>query len=106
MGLTLTPGSPHRLAGSLRAQDGEALHHALRELEPSADLDMSELELEDGPSVAYATSAVEQLWRRWGRLTLIGAPQHLAHTLYKVGRLRQDGLVLIDPRKDEHEEAG
>ena len=47
------------------------------------------------------TTALRALLHEHGALTLIGAPQMLAHTLYKIGSLNTAGLRLEDVREDE-----
>lgn len=102
----LQPGPPWRLEGEVSAAEPQpfAALSAWQPAEPT--LDLGELELLDGVSVARAATAVDELLLRLGRLTLLHAPQHLAHTLYKVGRLGHPGLVLVDPRQDEQEFGG
>lgn len=69
-------------------------------------VEMSLLDVEDGVSMAELTSALRRLRDAvraagGGGLRLVEAPQHLAHTLYKVGDLRDGSLLLVDPRSDE-----
>ncbi len=64
-------------------------------------LDLTHLELPDGVSVAAGITALRVLLADHGALTLIGAPQMLAHTLYKIGSLHLAGLRLEDVRADE-----
>jgi hypothetical protein len=64
------------------------------------DLELGELDLDEGVAVAEAVNAVRALAGLWGPLRLHEAPQMLAHTLYKVGALGPH-LVLVDPRSDE-----
>lgn len=100
-------GAVWRLEGRVRADDGDMLAQVLEAWEGTpAALDLEELELEDGVSVARAASVVDALVGRLGSLTLLHAPQMLAHTLYKVGRLRGGALTLTAPRTDEHAVGG
>lgn len=64
-------------------------------------LDLHHLELPDGVSVAAGITALRALLHEHGALTLVGAPQMLAHTLYKIGSLNTAGLRLEDVREDE-----
>lgn len=64
-------------------------------------LDLTHLELPDGVSVAAGITALRALLAHRGALTLIGAPQMLAHTLYKIGGLDDTRLRLEDVRADE-----
>ncbi|MFT5686651.1 MAG: hypothetical protein ACI8RZ_007607 [Myxococcota bacterium] len=61
-------------------------------------LDLLDLDLEDGVSVAETVNALRTLLARHSTLTLLHAPQMLAHTLYKVGMLQDGRLVLVRPR--------
>ena len=67
------------------------------------DVDLAELEFErdDGVLVAGWIDRVRALLREHGRVNLRHCPQMLAHTLYKVGLLRDGRIVLIDPREEE-----
>ena len=70
------------------------------------DLDLALLDVDDGVAMAELTG-----WLRGLRdaaaaegargLRLREAPQMLAHTLYKVGDLRDGRMILVDPRSDE-----
>ncbi|MCB9758909.1 MAG: hypothetical protein H6739_03645 [Alphaproteobacteria bacterium] len=64
-------------------------------------LDMAELELEDGVSVARMITALRALAARHGPLQLRAAPQMLAHTLYKAGILNTGAVALEAPRQEE-----
>ena len=72
-----------------------------REGEGPLRLDLTHLELPDGVSVAAGITTLRGLLHHHGGLTLIGAPQMLAHTLYKIGSLGLAGLRLEDVRADE-----
>ncbi|MDG1480927.1 MAG: hypothetical protein P8R54_15130 [Myxococcota bacterium] len=61
-------------------------------------LDLLDLDLEDGVSVAETVNALRILLAHHGTMTLLHAPQMLAHTLYKIGMLQDGQLVLIRPR--------
>jgi hypothetical protein len=61
-------------------------------------LDLLDLDLEDGVSVAETVNALRILLAHHGTMTLLHAPQMLAHTLYKIGMLQDGRLVLIRPR--------
>ena len=63
---------------------------------PSA-LELSALTVEDGESMALIISAI----RRMQPISVMAAPQMLAHGLYKIGALRSGTIRLIDPREDE-----
>ena len=61
-------------------------------------LDLLDLDLLDGVSVAETVNAIRRLLAEQGSLTLAHAPQMLAHTLYKVGMLQDGRLQLVAPR--------
>jgi DNA repair protein RadC len=61
-------------------------------------LELLELDLEDGVAVAETINALRALLDHHGSLTLLHAPQMLAHTLYKVGMLQDGRIVLVQPR--------
>lgn len=93
------------ISGDLSGPDAAALATRLRDLPlpdgPSLSLDLGDLELEDGVSVAESVNALRHLLRRGRHLTLIEAPQMLAHTLYKVSMLDTQPITLVSPREDE-----
>jgi len=92
------------IEGDLDHQQATALAAAFAmRTDQGAELrvEMDTLELEDGVSVAEMINGLRALLSRWEQLTLVEAPQMLAHTLYKVGMLRSGRIVLIDPREDQ-----
>lgn len=95
-------GAAVALEGELRGAEAEALGTALAGLEARSELtlELTELELADGVATALAVTALRALLARVGTLTLVGAPQMLAHTIYKVGMLG-GALRLVEPRSDE-----
>lgn len=68
-------------------------------------LDLGDLEFdagaEGGVDVARWVDRVRALVREHGRLSIRRCPQMLAHTLYKVGMLRDGRIELIDVREEE-----
>jgi ABC-type transporter Mla MlaB component len=64
-------------------------------------VEMGELDLDDGVSVAELVNAIRTLIGRGRHLVLIEAPQMLAHTLYKVSMLDTQPITLVRPREDE-----
>lgn len=66
--------------------------------EQSSDLNLLDLDLEDGVAVVETVNAVRALLSQHNALTLRHAPQMLAHTLYKIGLLEDGRLLLIAPR--------
>jgi hypothetical protein len=82
---------------------GSALRHDVRVLsdgEERIQLDLIELELDDGSAVAETVNAIRDLLLT-APVVVRNAPQMLAHTLYKSGMLRDGRLELEDPRGDE-----
>lgn len=73
---------------------------ALPPLPPLLRLELSGLELADAMAVVVAVNAVRRLVRG-RRLVLIGAPQLLAHNLYRIGGLEDGRLRLEATREDE-----
>ena len=74
----------------------EAFCRALRE-QPVRCFDFAAVTIEDGESMAYVISAIREMQP----VSLIEAPQMLAHGLYKIGALARNDIVLIRPRVDE-----
>lgn len=66
----------------------------------SIELDLEDLELEDGSAVAEAVNALRRLTMR-APVVLWHAPQMLAHTLYKTNMLSGGRLRLVQPRAEE-----
>ena len=69
-------------------------------------VDLSELDVESGEALAGLITAL----RAWAQaacaagargLRLVEPPQHLAHTLYKIGALQGDLIVLHAPRAED-----
>lgn len=86
------------LEGTLDAPDLGALAATLGPA--PGRLDLTDLELANGVTVAALVTLLRGL-ARGGRLTICGAPQLLAHTLYKVGDLALGEIVLESVRADE-----
>jgi anti-anti-sigma regulatory factor len=72
-------------------------------LAPSVDgllLDLSELDIEDPAGAVSAVNAIRRLAARGGAVVVRGAPQLLAHNLYRCGLLGGP-IALVDTRQDE-----
>ena len=65
------------------------------------ELDLAELEFERGVELTHWVDEVRARLRTHGRLRVRHCPQMLAHTLYKVGMLRDGRLELVDTREEE-----
>lgn len=91
-----------QLAGDLAGDAARLL--SLPELPSSSPLlrlDLDALELLDGIATVALIDRLRELRRHCDRLDIHGAPQALAHCLYRVQRLDDPGLQLIDTREDE-----
>ena len=69
------------------------------------EIDLAAVEIEGdvggGLVVARWVDELRARVREHGRVRVHGCPQMLAHTLYKVGMLRDGTLELIDTREEE-----
>ena len=64
--------------------------------------DLCELDSIDGLGIAALSGLLRRTVSGGADVTVRGAPQTLAHTLYKIGLLRPPrGVRLIDPRDEE-----
>jgi anti-anti-sigma regulatory factor len=95
------------VGGNVDADSAEAfaivLKHDVRVLadgDERIQLDLSDLELDDGSAVAETVNAIRELLEL-APVLVSNAPQMLAHTLYKVGLLEGGRLTLHEPRADE-----
>ena len=103
-GVVFAEGEVH--AASSQAFCAALLSAALSVPPPAAlVVELGDLELEDGVSVARVVTALRGALLGRTSLELREAPQMLAHTLYKVGMLG-GALRLVAPRSDEGSGAG
>lgn len=69
------------------------------------EIDLGELEFaadaDAGVDLARWVDRLRAQLREHGRLSIHRCPQMLAHTLYKVGMLRDGRISLIDVREEE-----
>ena len=64
-------------------------------------IDLSDAEIMDGKACAALIDAIRQAAARWGGLQLIEPPQVIAHGLYRVGALPEQGPIhLVSPREE------
>ena len=84
------------IEGDIDRCNVDAFCSALKKLPQGGILDMGELDIEDGVSMASIVSALRLL----RPLVLVEAPQMLAHTLYKTHML-STGITLVRPREDD-----
>ena len=101
------PYEPIRVGGSVDAAIApvfaQVLTNDVRALSGGTsriELDLDELELDDGSAVVEAVNALKELLQE-ADLVVRHAPQMLAHTLYKTGMLRGGRLILESPRREE-----
>lgn len=64
-------------------------------------LDLLDLDVDDGVANARMVDLVRALRDAAGSIVVEGAPQMLAHVLYKVGDLEDGRIRLVEPRSDE-----
>ena len=63
-------------------------------------LDLADREPADSAEVAALVEEIRSL-AATGPIHIHNCPQMVAHTLYKVGDLRDGRIVLVDPRQEE-----
>jgi hypothetical protein len=97
------------IEGELSIQNVERFYTSLSQLLSARHktsspwvLELNDMEIEDGPSVAEMVNII----RAHRPIVLHNAPQMLAHTLYKTGLLQDGSIQLRDPREDEGWGAG
>ena len=64
-------------------------------------IDLFGLDLDTGQATVAWHQTVRLLRDHFGSVTLLEAPQMLAHSLYKVGDLTDGRIHLVSPRSDE-----
>lgn len=71
--------------------------------ETEATLELFDLDIDDGVAASAAINGIRHVLNRVTQLTIVGAPQVLAHTLYRVGMLEGEGarVLLKDTREEE-----
>ena len=93
------------LKGELWADDARKLEqwfHLLELFETPQRLELAELDLADGVAATHMLNIVRLILNRCGQATLSGAPQSLAHNLYRAGLLFEGcAITLIGMREDE-----
>ncbi len=87
------------ISGDLTAETVCEVLHAIQF--PPQTLDVSEVDIGDGPAMAALTSALKRLLLTGHVLTLVGPPQLLVHNLYRVGYYPYTGLQVEGLRQDE-----
>lgn len=89
------------LSGDLKYCNSRDLLQWLSTLSPISCVDLTDLDIEDGVAATRAVNAVRMLCAQVSVLCLKGAPQVLAHNLYRTGLLAEGGIELVDMRQDE-----
>lgn len=91
-----------RLTGSVEpevaALFGEQLA-LLGEADRPIRLDLSDADVEDAVVTSMLAAQLRELAERLGPIEVRGAPQVVAHTLYRIGAL-DARLVLVEPREE------
>ena len=95
---------PLRVEGLIDRDVAALLREQLSGLSPSKEgnrVDLGEADIEDAVVVSLLIEALRDTAQRLGSLEVVGAPQVLAHGLYRVGALGPNAnLRLIDPREE------
>ena len=96
--------NPFRVEGLLDRDIAALLIEQLSTLtggEERTRIDLSEADIEDAIVVSSLIEALRTTAERLGHLEVFGAPQVLAHGLYRVGALGPSAkLRLIEPREE------
>lgn len=94
-------GDAVRLHGELHRDNAGALLQCLERMGPIAMLDMDDLDITDGIAATQAVNAIRHILAGQERLCLMGAPQLLAHNLYRSRLLENGRIILKEMREDE-----
>ena len=91
-----------KLGGEPTARDLESLLGELERSRPPDEVvvDLADLDLEDAADVVALAEGLRSASARSSRVEILEAPQVLAHTLYRIGALQNQSLVLTDPRNE------
>lgn len=90
-----------RLCGDVDRDVAALLIEQLAQLEAAdspVTIDLAEADVDDAKVVAMMVDALRACATRLGKLTIIGAPQVVAHTLYRTNALTN--IELIEPREE------
>lgn len=102
--VTKLPGAL-QLTGDLKAADAQQLEQWFLQLEvheTPQQLELGALDIVDGVAATHMLNIVRLILNRCGRATLVGAPQSLAHNLYRAGLLFEGcAITIIGMREDE-----
>lgn len=89
------------LAGELNRGNGVLLEQWLMNPPYISELNLAELDIEDGVAATHAVNTIRLLCLRVPQLRLVASPQLLAHTLYRTGMLAAGGIELVAMREEE-----
>ena len=89
-----------KIAGLLDEDLAALFAEQLSGLEESCAIDLSEADIEDASVTAGLIDIIRSTARRVGGLTLVRAPQVLAHGLYRIGAISDDCVTLVEPRDE------
>lgn len=92
------------LAGELSAADGNKLEqwfHLLEVFETPQRLELAELDIVDGVAATHMLNIVRLILNRCGQATLSGAPQLLAHNLYRAGLLFDGCAITLEGMRED-----
>lgn len=89
------------LYGELRHDNAARLLAWLKATGPVTQLWLDELDIADGVAATQAVNAVRHLLSIQPSLSIHGAPQVLAHNLYRTGELVEGRITLEAMREDE-----
>ena len=96
--------TPFCVSGLIDRDIAALLTEQLSALQPDGDvttIDLSEADIEDAVVVTALIKLLRETANRLTRLEVVGAPQVIAHGLYRVGALGPNAsLKLIDPREE------
>jgi hypothetical protein len=89
------------LHGELRQENAMALLQWLEAAAEIAVIEMDELDIADGVACTQAVNLIRLILMHRENLCIHGAPQVLAHNLYRTGLLAEGRIVLQSMREDE-----
>jgi anti-anti-sigma regulatory factor len=93
------------IEGELSRDNASEFERLLRSLDAGQDgrvvLDLHGFDIDDGEGLVTAINSLRELRARSSGVVLAGAPQMLAHNLYRLGMLGVGAIELIDMRLDE-----
>ena len=105
MNLTFTWTERLTVDGDGTTEDAATLFEAALLGAPDVEgrlcVDLFGLDLDTGQATVAWHQTVRMLRDHFGAVTLLEAPQMLAHSLYKVGDLTDGRIRLVSPRSDE-----